>query len=55
MTLFHEMREQVQKMKRYKQEFVRGYDASRHRVDATRKDIEKWTIPQVNRPTRPKN
>ena len=55
MTLFHEMREQVQKMKRYKQEFVRSYDASRHHVDATGKDIETWTPPQANRPTRPKN
>lgn len=55
MTLLKNIKEQLQRMKQYHREFEQDYDQSRRRVDATRKDIERWTTPQVNRPTRPKN
>ncbi len=54
MTLFQEIREWAQKMKQYQQQFCRDYDASHHRVDATRKDIDKWTTPRAKVPTKPK-
>lgn len=54
MTLFQEIREWAQKMKQYQQQFYRDYDASHHRVDATRKDIDKWTTPRAKVPTKPK-
>lgn len=54
MTLFQEIRELAQKMKQYQQQFCRDYDASHHRVDATRKDIDKWTAPQIRNQARQK-
>ena len=54
MTLFQEIREQVQKMKQCRQQFGKDYNASRRRVDATRKDIDKWITPRIKGPTRPK-
>lgn len=53
MTLFQEIREQVQKMKQCRQQFGKDYGTSRRRVDATRKDIDKWTTPRIKGPTRP--
>lgn len=56
MTLFQEVREQVQKMKQCRQQFGKDYDQSRRRVDATRKDIERWTTPRTNpKPSDSKN
>lgn len=54
MTLFQEIRERAQKMKQCRQQFGKDYGASRHRVDATRKDIDKWTTPRTKGPTRPR-
>ncbi len=54
MTLFQEIHKQVQKMKQCRQQFDRDYNESRRRVDATRKDIDKWTKARIKGPTRPK-
>lgn len=54
MTLFQEIHKQVQKMKQCRQQFDRDYNESRRRVDATRKDIDKWTTPRAKVPTKPK-
>lgn len=48
MTLLKNIKEQLQRMKQYHREFEQDYDQSRRRVDATRKDIERWTTPRTN-------
>lgn len=48
MTLLKSIKEQLQRMKQYHREFEQDYDQSRRRVDATRKDIERWTTPRTN-------
>lgn len=56
MTLFQEILDRARKMKQYRQQFEQDYDASRRRVDATRKDIDRWVLPQRNlKPLNSKN
>lgn len=56
MTLFKGIKEQLQRMKQYRREFEQDYNQSQRRVDAIRKDIERWTTPRTTpKPSNSKN
>ncbi len=49
-----EFHKEWEKYSKARKQFGRDYHASKRRVDATRKDIDKWTAPQIRNQARQK-